>query len=183
MNADSGKIAVIATRLPYIDRRALSEAWFSALHLASDGPIPSRAVRGAGADLRESRALRGSTAAQSPASCHVADSPHSRTPSAAPPGAERRGFCQGGGARAGRTACAGARAERPFRTSLTVGVRGERVALSLRRSGGMLHIVAVCRPEVAAIVSRALACAGLYLRARGESVCARVQTVEPEGPA
>jgi hypothetical protein len=182
MNADSGKIAVITTRLPYIDRRALSEAWFSALHLASDGPIPPRAVRAPEPDVRESRASRGSVTAQAPRPCRASDT-RTRAPSAAPAGTERRGFGQSAAVRTARTAFAGVEAERSFRTSLTVGVRGERVALSLRRSGGMLHIVAVCRPEVAAIVSRALACAGLYLRARGESVRSRVQTVGPEGPA
>src|ERR1700686_5193165 len=36
-------IAVIRARLPYVDRRALSEAWFSALHLAREGePLARR---------------------------------------------------------------------------------------------------------------------------------------------
>jgi hypothetical protein len=66
---------------------------------------------------------------------------------------------------------------------LTFGVHGERVALSLRREGSTLHVVAVCRPEVEGIVRRALACVDLYLRVRGESVRASVSTVSPAGAA
>ena len=37
MNASDG-VAVIATQVAQTDRRALSEAWYSALHLAHDAP-------------------------------------------------------------------------------------------------------------------------------------------------
>ena len=71
-----------------------------------------------------------------------------------------------------------ARSYAPFRTSLTFGVEGERVALLLRREGGTLHVVALCRPEIAELVRRALASADLHLRARGEAIRGSVKTVE-----
>ncbi|MBD5607073.1 MAG: hypothetical protein IAI48_18610 [Candidatus Eremiobacteraeota bacterium] len=42
--------------------------------------------------------------------------------------------------------------------------------LLLRRDGATLHVVAICRPQVAEIVRRALALADAHLRLRGEAV-------------
>jgi hypothetical protein len=187
MIADTEKIAVIATRLPYIDRRSLSEAWFSALHLASDGPpqrqaTPRRGVaeaqRPAGRRLGSDNSPRGEAAQAQRFAKETGGPRSSRTqaPNAAlPPSPSRGGSVP--------EAVAVARSYPPFRTSLTFGVHGERVALSLRREGSTLHVVAVCRPEVEAIVRRALACVDLYLRVRGESVRASVSTVSPAGAA
>jgi len=182
MTASTDKIAVITTRLPYIDRRSLSQAWFSALHLASDGPVAAAPKP------------RATDRAPDPGAHHSASSPaaapdaaraaHSRVSIAArgerciadPPA--RSGVRSTAKSRAAEPRSAGTM---PFRTSLTFGVHGERVALSLRREGGTLHVVAVCRPEIEGIVRRALACADLYLRVGGESVRASVTTVAREG--
>ena len=183
MIADTEKIAVIATRLPYIDRRSLSEAWFSALHLASDGPPAHKPPERRGAaQARTKAAPPPASAAASPEervtagrSRNGADSREARlmSPSAAmQPRLARAG--------ATREAFSQSRSYAPFRTSLTFGVHGERVALSLRREGATLHVIAVCRPDVEGIVRRALACVDLYLRVRGESVRASVKTVAQE---
>ncbi len=66
----------------------------------------------------------------------------------------------------------------PRRTSLTVGLGRERVQLVLRREGAVLHVIAVCRPEVAALVRRALASADAYVRSSGDSLRASVQTTD-----
>jgi hypothetical protein len=78
-----------------------------------------------------------------------------------------------------RDAFARARSYDGYRTSLTFGVGGERVALVLRREGATLHVVALCRPAVADIVRRALARADHELRAHGESIRASVTALAP----
>ncbi len=65
-------------------------------------------------------------------------------------------------------------------TSLTLGVDGSRVALVLRREGNVLHVIALCRPAVATLVSRALARADAHLRRSGDTVRASVRTIEGE---
>ncbi len=172
------EIAVIASRLPYIDRRSLSEAWFSALHLASDAPLASH--------VPERR-----TAAVASASGHVAPRRGTARPPASTHGqllpnrAPRtrtlvgESFAPRDVRRTARTGHAHvlARSYPAFRTSLTVGVAKERVQLLLRREGATLHVVALCRPEIAELVRRALACAGAHLRTRGETMRASVQTL------
>jgi hypothetical protein len=181
MTANNEKIAVIATRLPYVDRRALSEAWFSALHLASDGPLaPKPPERRAAATLpargrpQPGASAAGRDTALGDARVKMLAPERAGRPSTgldAPHASSRR-------TAVARETFARARSYAPFRTSLTFGVDGERVALLLRRQGGTLHVVALCRPEVAEIVRRALASADLHLRARGEAICASVETVE-----
>jgi hypothetical protein len=178
MNDETGKISVIAARFPYTDRRALSEAWFSALHLASDGPLspppPERRAETDGGRIHP----RGS----------AERAEHRRPEQRVPPGTGEdraaRAGAENGLRRPSAARAAAARAElarqrsyATFRTSFTLGVEGERVALALRRDGATLHVVALCRPAVEGIVRRALACAGLYLRARGESIDVSVATV------
>jgi hypothetical protein len=182
MSDDNAKISVIATRLPFIDRRALSEAWFSALHLASDGSVSPKPV-----DRRS--ATQGSTATPlrngrpfesgAPVSTPPRPVAGGRTGASAgaPPAGDLLRASRGRAIR--ENAFARARSYDGFRTSLTFGVEGERVALVLRREGATLHVVAVCRPAVADIVRRALANADLQLRARGESIRASVSTLPP----
>ncbi len=180
-------IAVVRTRLPYTDRRSLSQAWFSALRLASDGPSP--------------RVARGPCAAAAPLAAGR-PRPLSRGPEALrrPPPSVAAAFATGaravpvaafgGGVRirsaeapAERAAnCPSARSYPPFRTSLTLGVAGDRVALLLRREGTTLHVVALCRPAVESTVRRALALAAAHVRLHGDSLRASVRTL-PEDAA
>ena len=171
------KIAIIQTHLPYIDRRALSQAWFSALHLANGSNGEGR--------VRLRRA--GAVAAKAIDVAHVRGRTERRNAGETPPparaaGRERR-VLHGETGKLRRTDSLGkaahavyerARSYPPFRTSLTFGVDGSRVQLLLRRSGSTLYVVALCRPEIAEIVRRALACAGAHLRLRGESIEAAV---------
>ena len=170
------KIAVIETRLPYTDRRALSEAWFSALHLAHDAPsslagtpVARRAstsapashanVRAATAQSREAEPRR-ERCAPAPAPRRTADAgldaPARRVSDARPAGAVRASFER-------------ERSYPPFRTSLTLeGANGTRVHLIVRRVGPTLHVVALCPRAVEHLVRKALASADIHFRARGE---------------
>ncbi|GAC1302841.1 MAG: hypothetical protein NVSMB19_12420 [Vulcanimicrobiaceae bacterium] len=180
MNDTSPKLAVIATRMPYIDRRTLSEAWFSALHLASDGP-PAVAARD-----RRTAAVDAAPPTRATPAAAAAD-PDTRIPgSKAARAAERlranaevatRRIFDARVAAAARTKYERARSYPPFRTALTLDAKGERVQLLLRRDGAVLHVIALCRPELAETVRRALACADAHVRLRGEAIRSSVEIV------
>jgi hypothetical protein len=178
VNENAAGISVIATRLPYIDRRSLSEAWFSALHLASDGPLPVKAPERR--DLADGAAAAGRGSERRDANLAEAGVPVRASGAARavkPVGDARTQSTFAARSARALSAANRARSYAPFRTSLTLGVEGERVALLLRREGATLHVVALCRPAVADLVRRALACADAHLRAGGEQIRARVETV------
>jgi len=180
---ESRTIAVVRTRLPYTDRRSLSQAWFSALHLSEEASAPpaSRARQAPAGALAVggSRGLQGSD--------RGANASGSSPALAAPLRGAPRTLPRGGGewapARAVRARAPGnasptvARRHAPLRTSLTVGVAGERVALLLRRDGPTLHVVAVCRPAVESAVRLALALAAAQMHEHGDSVRASVRAL------
>jgi hypothetical protein len=178
-------IAVLRTRLPYVDRRSLSEAWFSALHFAAgDAPdlagrarrpaasgapgarhSPVSATSGAGVPARPATALarRYAAAVRSSVGCGDALPRPIDGPDALP---------------AVRRATMRARTYPARQTTLTVGVDGSRVQLLLRRDGNVLHVIALCRSDVAEVVSRALARADAHLRVRGDALRASVRTYD-----
>lgn len=170
----ASKIAVIETRLPYTDRRALSQAWFSALHLAADRD-PGRAL--AIAHRRDpERPARGRDAA-TPTTAHLSGG--GAMTSATRAGAMRPGCrpvveipqrrSSDGRSLARDAQFARARSYPPFRTSLTLeAAGGVRVHLIVRRVGAALHVVALCPPSAETVVRRALASADLHFRARGD---------------
>jgi hypothetical protein len=180
-------IAVVRTRLPYTDRRSLSQAWFSALHL-SEAPSASTARgprRAPGAALAAYEGPR-------PSGPPNAAGKAGEAPWLAP---RHRGGVEsaaaGDGCAPGRAARSRpspaklgprARSHPPLRTSLTVGVAGERVALVLRRDGTTLHVVAVCRPGVEDAVRRALAQAAAEVRRHGEAMQASVRALGERQP-
>jgi hypothetical protein len=176
-------IAVVRTRMPYVDRRSLSEAWFSAFH-----PVSSDVARGAEPVRARESASPASTVRQTSPS-------HTRAIAGYPsPIVARRAANTSGSevvpidVKKSATlrsqpvrsyaveTCS--RSYPPRRTSLTVGLGRERVQLVLRREGAVLHVIAVCRPEVAALVRRALAAADAYVRGSGDSLRASVQTTD-----
>ncbi len=183
MNETSASaIAVVRTRMPYVDRRSLSEAWFSAFH-----PVAPEVARGEAAERER---------AVAPAAPKVrqAHEPHPRAVAGYPSTASRPTAgdsrrdgmpieVKRSGTQRSRSVHAHAvetcsRSYPPRRTSLTVGLGRERVQLVLRREGAVLHVIAVCRPEVAALVRRALASADAYVRGSGDTLRASVQTVD-----
>lgn len=176
MNADS--IAVIRARIPYVDRRALSEAWFSALHLAAADRRPGRrAPRAAALATRK-------PAARAAAPPNVSPAPLGPRP--LPPrsgGATTIAFGREThlrpGARPGGAVVVPfpSRAVRyaPVRASFHVGLGGGRVQIVVRRDGPVLHVLAICSARHVELVRRALACADLHLRLRGETVRSMVR--------
>lgn len=170
------KIAVIETRLPYTDRRALSEAWFSALHLARDAQpdasAPPAKTRAAAPESGAASRQRSDRPAP--------DAAPRRERSATVERAGRRAAYAGfdvsqrragdaRGAVAERASFERARSYPPFRTSLTLeGANGTRVHLIVRRVGPTLHVVALCPRTVEPLVRKALANADIHFRTRGE---------------
>jgi len=177
-------IGVIRLRLPYIDSRSLSQAWFSALHLASDAKAPGAKRRRA----KTNDARAGAAPVKPPASApRAAAGPRAQGPAAA--GA--RGAAPPGAAQANRPARervrAAAVAERavacsypPVRASFAFGLDGARVQVLVRRDGPTLHVLALCAPRHVELVRRALACADVHLRSRGESVRSSVRALGVE---
>ncbi len=176
-------LAVLRARLPYVDRRSLSEAWFSALHVAAAAPAAAGSAGGVTVAFeRASMQAAGLPAAipslPEPAVTAAASGralPASR-PAASPSGEPARPLER----RAEPKPLVEAQPPAPRRFvragSLTLGAGRSRVQLVLRREGAVLHVVALCRRDSVELVGRALASAGLHVRSygAGESVRATV---------
>ncbi len=178
--ADARSIAVLRTRLPYIDRRSLSDAWFSALHLAADQTASQSRPRVATQSAREHVTKRVSVAPRVVTSTEERASSPARDGRARAAGSianERRARDE---VKVSRVAAAFGRARSypAFQTSLTVGPSGERVQLVLRREGTVLHVVALCAPKDVGLVRAALSRADALLRRSGEAVLASVRAFD-----
>ncbi len=168
---DSTGVAVVATHLAAADRRALSQAWYSALHLAERAAprrprfAPATRAPGLAPPLR-------STA--SPAPAPAAAARIVRAACSAAPGS--RGKPEPGGAErrapaselARRIETAVAR-RRPNAAGAGFVLRagGGRVHVVVRCIGARTRIVAVCAPSLRERVERALAQARFALAGRG----------------
>jgi hypothetical protein len=167
------EVSILAAPLAAIDRRALSQAWYSALHLARPdrslvssrecGPctiaMPSEATGKRDSQSPSPRAAvtRVAHSGQSKASKITAQPSQPRIP-------------------ADRDAVPlSLRIERRFghstsqikRATFSMG-RGEaRVHVILQTNGNVATLVALCRPQMRAVVARALAHARFALAARG----------------
>jgi hypothetical protein len=170
------KVAVIKARLPYIDRRALSEAWYSALHVAGNGGlrVPARRASDAARDERPvtltAEALEPMSGAETAAIRARAGSPASQTA----PG-ESTALVRARRQSARGLAFQRARSYPPFNATLTLGLDGARVQILLRRDGPALRVIALCSERHVELVRRALACADRYLREQGEVVVSDVR--------
>jgi hypothetical protein len=167
------QISIIAAPLAAIDRRALSQAWYSALHLAHAHarhaktrakPPPPTAVT---INPRTSR--NASTHRQAcvlPRSTSIGR--NSRDPlgdaAAAPQARGRRD--EAPLARAIGNAFFNARST-VKRATFSMGGEGGRVHVVLQTKGNRLTLVALCPPQMHDAVARALSGARLSLRARG----------------
>jgi hypothetical protein len=188
VNASTDEIAVIQTRLPYTDHRALSEAWFSALHVASEHAGEEANRRSAQPEEPLSAPLsrmRPKDASQEKQGGAV---PAWRSP----PPARRRDdcgvVCAAESARVRRASAPGAvseesRGEKISHVSFTMTVAGVRTALHVRRDGGKLIVIALCSARHAELVRRALAEAAAGLRSQGERVATAVRAVDGEDRA
>ena len=165
------EISILAAPLAAIDRRVLSQAWYSALRLvreeSSSFSVPSRRQRSAFAGpspvyRREPRTyLRGLPA-------RPVDGAEKRSPA----------FCGDAEASSARRRAPRSRARAiestmrgpsyDFkRATFSIGRGSARVHVVLQTKGGRTTLVALCRPELREFVARALAQARLALAARG----------------
>jgi hypothetical protein len=173
VKASTDEIAVIQTRLPYTDRRALSEAWFSALHLASgDDPQPMRDV----ALRKAEHPPFGISSLCMKESSSAADGIVSRRSDARL--SSGRASFEGellGRARMSRSlrahvAGASVSHARFSHVRFTLMIAGVRVALHVRGDGEKMIVIAVCSARRVGLVRRALAEAAAAMHLRGERV-------------
>jgi hypothetical protein len=165
MTTASG-VAVVATQLAQTDRRALSQAWYSALHLAHDDASAPHVAHAAALTAQPAVTLREGSARPADAAHGASFSPARAVRSHAniPPGAERRSAPTVAARRVERALASIARAPHT-RASHTVAIEGGRVTLLVRTDGGATRVVALCREPLRATVERALARARYTLAA------------------
>lgn len=170
MTTASDGVAVIATQLARTDRRALSEAWYSALHLAhASAPRKRSPARSAGA--APPQAMRTvSSSARRPVAAPLAAA-RLRKNTGAPPAvqAERRRPVDDTARRIER-AVATLAARRPAPAAHTIDVAGGRVRLLVHNDGGTTRVVALCNHALREDVERALAGARFTLARAGFAV-------------
>jgi hypothetical protein len=172
MTTASDRVAVIATQVAQTDRRALSEAWYSALHLARDAaPLPRPAARNA--LVTQPSALK-PQAAHSPAGAgRLVPRPAARPVRGAEahnavPDERRRPASETD--RRIQRAVATLSARRPVPAAHTVDIAGGRVRLLVHHDGRQTRIVALCSGPLREQVERALASARFTLAATGATV-------------
>jgi hypothetical protein len=167
-------VAVLATHLAHTDRRALSQAWYSALHLAGGAPRP-RAAQTAPAKRGESIAL-----------LRAPHGARESLPRAGDEGARRgRSSMRAGAPRRDPSGVASERREpktaltrriahalarrvpRGIPASFAVSAAHGRIHVLVRGDGAQTRVVAVCAPRLRERVERALAHARFALAERG----------------
>jgi hypothetical protein len=167
------EVSILAAPLAAIDRRALSQAWYSALRLASPGERISDCPR-----PRQRVSAPASARTQNPTVSAHRMEVETRPPRATPtkptaisgdeetPNALRR--------RARRCALAqrierafGDSSAHPRRATFSMGQGNARVHVILQTRGTSTTLLALCRPELRTVVARALAQARFALAARG----------------
>jgi hypothetical protein len=168
MTTVSGGVAVIATHLVQTDRRALSEAWYSALHFASGNTAAKRPVRRSNMLAQTVTAnivrVRSSSAHASGFRGRIPAAGEGATPRAGE--VERRRPVTAVEKRIER-AVGRLTARRPLPAAHTLDVAGGRVRLLVHDDGRVTRIVALCNHALREPVERALASARFTLAARG----------------
>ncbi len=168
--------SVLSAPLAAIDRRALSEAWYSALHLAKGNAAEaprSKPVKPSGAVHAK--------AATAPAQRSTADAVHF-PPRAAAQQRDRQNEAQLVERRAMRSPLA-RKIESTFlhpsrsvqRATFTIDGTQNRVHIALQTSGSQLRLIAICPPSVRTAVARALEEARYALAERGITLSAETE--------
>jgi hypothetical protein len=167
------RIDVLTAQLAETDRRALSQAWYSALHLAETAPRGShriavgRCLPGAAAAAARQATSRGTplraTTAVDRATATARESARRRGPAA--PGLERRAPKTVLARRLERALIR--RVPRAAVTSFALRAGTGRIRLLVRSDGSRTRVVAVCPLSLRDRVERALAQARFALAGRG----------------
>lgn len=165
------EISVLAAPLSAIDRRALSQAWYSALNLARDvTPSTPRTDVGVAAKSLSQKLSRPVPAGR------IGRSASPRVPTPPALGTARPVVAEIASRQRGRLVVPLARQiERRFlgaplavkRATFSIGNGGARVHVVLQTTGSSAILIALCRPQMREIVARALAEARRVLAARG----------------
>jgi hypothetical protein len=161
-------VSILSAPLAAIDRRALSQAWYSALHLARDSSRPhTRSHEGnaqneeeRAADAREGTARRRNRALLA----LVPHAPRTRMSLSAAAEGDRRARSSLG-RKIEKMVAHPLRVQR--RATFTIDGTSARVHVILRTSGDLVHVVAICSPALRVRVSRALSEACVALSSRG----------------
>jgi hypothetical protein len=171
------EVSILAAPVAAIDSRALSQAWYSALRLARDGRQTPEVRRSlARSEVAQPAARLEHAEEQSfQADVQVLCRHRRRLTLATCAGSDERHPIARG--RMPRTTLA-ERIERAFsdlsgqprRATLSMGRGNARVVVMLQTRGKRAMLLALCRPELRAVVGRALAEARLRLAARGIGV-------------
>lgn len=170
------EVSILAAPLGAIDRRALSQAWYSALRLAPQAPQ----VQKRSPFDRELMPAHGGLRNVTPQASRAA---HSGTLRSQTIGSKRAANA------CGRESAAGARInasrvrlaeriERAFgspatnlkRATFSLGPGNARVHVVMQTAGARTTLLAICRPELRDVVARALAQARAALAARGVGI-------------
>jgi hypothetical protein len=171
MSPATSRLAIVSTPLPLVDRRALSQAWYSALHLAAAAPTAERPRQpAADAVLERAPVARDPVRRKGAPPSGVARPPanlNSRRPNGVP--IERRG----GTVPLARKVVRAFEKRLPVTIPAGVVLRTEsgRVHVIVRRDGTRLRLVALCASPLRDRVARALAQARYSLAARGVEIC------------
>lgn len=171
MTTASGGVAVIAADVARTDRRALSEAWYSTLHLAHRAASAPPSVRGAGVGsvpaggVARSRAHGRTSVPGETTGCRPERTGGATL--AAPSPADRRAAGETT-RRVGRAVVALAAQPRAGR-SHTIDLGAGRVRLIVQTDGRTTRVVALCSAALREPVERALAGARYALAAGGRA--------------
>jgi len=169
-------VSILAAPLAAIDRRALSQAWYSALRLVPHASPTALSP----ARRRESAAVCGAARRIEPAATRrpstevLRSRVISRTPGI--PSGDREGTPTM--RQAGPRTRLAERIERTFsdprtkpkRATFSLGRGRARVHVVLQTAGGRTTLLAICRPELRAVVARALLQARIALATRGVGI-------------
>lgn len=179
MNAYTQRIGfdVLTAPLAEVDRRGLSQAWYSALHLAHDVPQTQTQARGRRSASAPRAAIQARAASSAEAKTRAANARGVSAQSARPYAAAERRLQPTSLARRIERAIAGRKRYERLSAFVLDGKR--RVHVAVRASGTKVHVVAVCAPESRARVARALEEARYALARRGVALDARLRESTP----
>ncbi len=169
------EVSVLAAPIAAIDRRALSQAWYSALgYGARNAPRPSPAARVPRATAKSAgRRAESSSGATTP-SKNVSQPMPQRTRAQQPPPSSDPERARKRTSHLERLAASTVRSQRVKRATMRLGDGQDRVHVVMEHRGAKLHLVAVCRRDVHERVVRALADVCSNLARRGVATHAQV---------
>jgi hypothetical protein len=162
-------LSILTTELAATDRRALSEAWYAALHVTQAGGRPRSApsVLTTSAPTARAATFTGSAVRDTAPVFHA--SVRGRTAAEAKPGTDaaardRRAAASPLARRVGHAVSTAAR--RTIPSAVTIADAAGRIVVMVHTRGDRTHVVALCAPALREAVERALAHARFALAGR-----------------